>query len=189
MRTDALDLFAQAVVTGGREFGRRLMQRPHVRAAAVAVGFDQHDFGAAHGGVNLDAREAEARVADGRSERSNASRKWILESQSVSSASKIEIQRLSRGRRHLHTEYRRAPRRAIGTVWTYASFKELPASVGKCGGQDDQRAGRGIAADVNVGLINAAQIFGGENFGGSSVRDCGAVRRAAARGRRRARRR
>ena len=68
MRADALDLVAQAVVTRGRELGRRLMQRDHVRAAAIAVSLDQHDFSAAHGGVNLDARDAEVRVADGSSE-------------------------------------------------------------------------------------------------------------------------
>ena len=50
------DRLAQAFVTGRREFRRRLMQRPDVRAATVAVRFDKHDFGASHSGVNLDPR-------------------------------------------------------------------------------------------------------------------------------------
>ena len=42
MRADALDLVAQAVVTRGRELGSRLMQRDHIRAAAIAVSLDEH---------------------------------------------------------------------------------------------------------------------------------------------------
>jgi len=55
-------------VTRGREFSRRLMQRHQVRATTIAMRFDQTNFGAANGGVNLDARDPEVRVAYGRSE-------------------------------------------------------------------------------------------------------------------------
>ena len=54
MRADLFDRLAQAFMTGRREFRRRLMQRPDVRAATVAMRFDQHDFGTSHCGVNLD---------------------------------------------------------------------------------------------------------------------------------------
>ena len=111
MRTDSLDLVAQAVVTRGREFISRLMQRSHVRTAAVAVRFDQHDFGAAHRGVNLDARQTEPRVADRRGEVIER-----LEKMNIGIPERIvgvenEIQRLSRGRGHLSRGYRRVPTR------------------------------------------------------------------------------
>jgi hypothetical protein len=114
MRADSLDLVAQAVVTCGREFSSRLMQRHQVRAAAVAMRFDQPDFGAAHGGVNLDARNAKVRVAYGRSEVIER-----LEKMNIGIPERIvgienEIERLSRRRQHLHQEYRRALQRAIG---------------------------------------------------------------------------
>src|SRR5208282_1553964 len=55
MRADSLDLVAQAVVTRGREFSGRLMQRHQIRAAAVAMRFDKPGLGATHRSLNLDA--------------------------------------------------------------------------------------------------------------------------------------
>src|ERR1700732_5120985 len=114
MRADSLDLVAQAVVTRGREFSSRLMQRQQVRAAAVAMRFDQPDFRAAHGSMKLDARQAKARIAHGRREVIER-----LEKMNIGIPERIvgvenEIQRLSRRREHLHREYRRALERAIG---------------------------------------------------------------------------
>src|SRR5580658_5727747 len=113
MRADSLDLVAQAVVTGGREFSRRLMQRGQVRAASVAKRFDQPDFGAAHRGVNLDARQTKTRVADGSSERIERLEKMDIGIPERVVGVENEIQRLSRRNRHLLTEYRHATRRAI----------------------------------------------------------------------------
>src|ERR1700723_3300159 len=113
MRADSFDLVAQAVVTRGRELSSRLMQRQQVRAAAVAMRFDQPNFGAAHGGVNLDARDPEVRVAHRRREVIER-----LEKMNIGIPERIvgvenEIQRLSRRREHLYREYRRARERAI----------------------------------------------------------------------------
>ena len=129
MRADSLDLVAQAVVTSGREFISRLMQRPHVRAAAVAMRFDQHDFGAAHRSMNLDARQTKTRIADGGSEVIER-----LEKMNIGIPERIvgvenEIQRLSRRREHLYREYRRALERAIG--WSRTSYaRELGSAAG-----------------------------------------------------------
>ena len=120
MRTDSLDLLAQAVVTCGRQVSSRLMQRNHVRPAAVAVCFDQPEFGAAHGGVNLVARDAEGGVADGRSEEIKRLEKMDIGIPERVVGVEDEIQRLSRRRRHPCTEYRRAPRQAIGAGMTPA---------------------------------------------------------------------
>src|SRR6202040_3605247 len=80
----------------------------------VAMRFDQPNFGAAHCGVNLDARDAEIRVAHRRSEIIER-----LEKMNIGIPERIvgienEIQRLSRRREHLYREYRRALERAIG---------------------------------------------------------------------------
>jgi hypothetical protein len=69
VRTDSLDLVAQMLVAGGREFGSRFMQRHHVRAAAVTVSLDQAKFGAAQRGMNVGALESEAGIRDGGGER------------------------------------------------------------------------------------------------------------------------
>ena len=114
MRTDSLDLVAQPVVTRWRKLGRRLMQRHQVGPPSVAVGFDQPDFGAAHRGVNLDARQAKARVANGRSEVIERLEKMDIGIPERVVGVEDEIQRLSHGREHLYTEYRRARGRAIG---------------------------------------------------------------------------
>ena len=80
-----------AFVTCGREFGRRLMQRHHVGAAAVAVGLDKPQLGVAHRGLNLGASDTGAASPTATAKKSNASRKWMLESHSVSSASKTRF--------------------------------------------------------------------------------------------------
>ena len=113
MRADSLDLVAQAVVTCGRELSSRLMQRHQVRAAPVAVRFDQPDFGASHRGVNLDARQAKARIAHSRSEVIERLEKMNIRIPERIVGVEDEIQRLSRRRRHLYREYRRALERAI----------------------------------------------------------------------------
>src|ERR1019366_9795505 len=112
MRTDSLDLVAQPVVTCGRKFSSRLVQRNHVRTAPVAVPFDQPHFGAAHRGVNVGARDVEDRVADGRSEEIERLEKMDIGIPERVVGVEYEIQRLSRSRGHLRTGYRRAPTRA-----------------------------------------------------------------------------
>jgi hypothetical protein len=101
-------------VTRGREFSSRLMQRHQVRAAAVAMRFDQPNFGAPHSRVNLDARDPEVRVAYGRSEVIERLEKMNIRIPERIVGIENEIQRLSRRREHLYREYRRALERAIG---------------------------------------------------------------------------
>src|SRR5580704_15223334 len=144
MRADALDLFAQAIVPRGRELGSRLMQRDHVRASAIAVSLDERDFGAAHGRVNLDARDAQLRIADGGGEVIERLEKMDIGIPERVVSVEDEIERFSRGRRHLHTEYRRVRRRAIGLYRGKEKsfyFNELCARVRNCGGENDQCAG------------------------------------------------
>src|ERR1039457_7157107 len=112
--TGKRELVAQAVVTCGREFGSRLMQRHHVRTAAVAMRFDKPHFGAAHRGVNLDARDVEDRVANGRSEEIERLEKMDVGIPERVVGVEYEVQRLSRSRGHLPTAYRRALERANG---------------------------------------------------------------------------
>ena len=114
MRTDSLDLVAQTVVTCGREFGSRLMHRNHVRTAPVTVRFDQPHFGAAHRGVNVDARDVEDRVANGRSEEIERLEKMDIGIPERVVGVEYEVQRLSRSRGHLRTGYRGALERANG---------------------------------------------------------------------------
>ena len=117
-------------MTRGREFGGRLMQRHQVRAAAVAVRFDQPDLGAAHRGVNLDARKTEARVANGGSETIERLEKMDIGIPERVVGVENEIQRLSRGRGHLYTEYRRALARAIAPVARARYARALGSAAG-----------------------------------------------------------
>src|SRR5208337_3640604 len=129
-------------------------------------------FGAPHRGVNLDARDAEDRVANGRSEEIERLEKMDVGIPERVVGVEYEVQRLSRSRGHLPTAYRRALERA--NVQSPAP-NELCASVGKCGGQNYERTRRGIAPDVHVGFVNPPQILRRQNFRGSSIRDRAAI--------------
>src|ERR1700746_1644563 len=115
MRADSLDLFAQSIVTCGREFRRGLMQRPDIGPPTVTMRLDQPDFRAAHGGVNLDAGKTEVRIADSGSKMIERLEKMNIGIPERVVSVEDEIQRISRRRKHLTTAYRRALRRAIAT--------------------------------------------------------------------------
>src|SRR5581483_798249 len=90
---------------------------------------------------------------------SRASRKWILESHRVSSASKI---RLSGARAFGVIAQSVSPPNGGGNPHR---FRAMLSQGGVVRGKDRNFAGYRVRSDVDLGFIDAAQVPFGENFG------------------------